>query len=229
MLLVVAAVIAALGVALVFVYARGAEARAADKYDSVEVLTASQKIAPGESLDDAMDAGKVVLKRVAKAQLLDGASKDSEPLRGKIALTTLHPGEQLIPAKFGGPGDTLDVAALPIPKGLLTKTEDFDLPVGAFILPGSEVAIFATGPAKQACLLLPRVAVVAVGADLSSESEEGETEGETAKAPPLTIALSQDDFQELENAKQHGELSVALLNSESKVRPNCAGPNGTAR
>ncbi|WP_435769331.1 Flp pilus assembly protein CpaB [Nocardioides sp. SYSU DS0651] len=225
MLLVVAAVIAALGVALVFVYARGAEARAADRYDSVEVLTASQKIAPGESIDDALESGKVQLAHVAKAQLLEGASKDSKSLRGKVALTTIHPGEQLIPAKFGGAGDPLDVAALPIPKGLLTKTEDFNLPLGAFILPGSEVAIFATGVAQKTCLLLPRVAVVAVGTDLSSASED-EADLEETKAPPLTIALSQDDFQALESAKQNGELSVALLNSESKVRPSCPGAGG---
>ena len=228
LLLVVAAVIAALGVALVFVYARGAEARAAQKFDTVEVLTASQKIAPGESLDDALKNGKVALKHITQAQLLEGASKDSEPLRGKIALTTIHPGEQLIPAKFGGVGDPLDVAALPIPSGMLTKTEDFSLPVGAFILPGSEVAIFATGENEPTCLLLPRVTVVAVGSNLSSEAEESESEeGATVvQAPPLTIALTQVEFQELEDAKQDGELSVGLLNSESKVRPSCTRSGG---
>jgi pilus assembly protein CpaB len=146
-------------------------------------------------------------------------------------LTTIHPGEQLIPAKFGGAGDPLDVASLPIPSGLLTKTEDFNLPVGAFILPGSEVAIFATGENQRTCLLLPRVPVVAVGADLSTaneaeEGEEGEEGATVAQAPPLTIALTQVEFQQLEDAKQDGELSVALLNSESEVRPSCGRSGG---
>lgn len=228
MLLVVAVVIAALGVALVFLYARGAEARAAQKFETVEVLTASQEIAPGESVDDALKNGKVALKHITRAQVLEGASKDAEPLRGKIALTTIHPGEQLIPAKFGGVGDPLDVAALPIPSGLLTKTEDFNLPVGAFILPGSEVAIFASGESQGTCLLLPRVAVVAVGAELSNESDES-AEPAVAKAPPLTIALTQVEFQELEDAKRVGELSVALLNSESKVRPSCNRSGGAGQ
>ena len=77
LMLVVAAVIAALGVALVFVYARGAENRAADKYDAVEVLTATQQIQPGESLDDALQAGKVELRNVAKTNLLEDASSDT--------------------------------------------------------------------------------------------------------------------------------------------------------
>ncbi|WP_240769473.1 MULTISPECIES: Flp pilus assembly protein CpaB [Nocardioides] len=218
--------IAALGVALVFVYAQGAETRAAEKFDTVKVLTASQKINPGESFDDALKGGKVTLKRIARAQLLDGAGQDADPLRGKIALTTIHPGEQLIPAKFGGAGDPLDVAALPIPSGMLTKTEDFNLPLGAFILPGSEVAIFATGENERTCLLLPRVTVVAVGAELANEAEDQDATSEVAKAPPLTIALTQVDFQALEDAKRDGELSVALLNSASKVRPSCSGSGG---
>lgn len=229
LLLVVAAVIAALGVGLVFVYAQGAESRAAKKFDSVEVLTASQEIKPGESLDDALENGKVALQKVARAQLLDGAGKDSEPLRGKVALTTIYPGEQLIPAKFGGVGDPLDVGSLPIPSGLLTKTEDFNLPVGAFILPGSEVAIFAPDGNERTCLLLPRVPVVAVGADLSNVGDDDVDGTTVAKAPPLTIALTQVEFQELEDAKVRGELSVALLNSESKVRPSCPGSGAEAR
>lgn len=225
LLLVVAAVIAALGVALVFVYARGAESRAADKFDTVEVMTAAQEIRPGETLDSAIEAGKVQLREIARAQLLDGASKDTEPLRDKIALTTIYPGEQVIPAKFGGVGDPLDVGSLPIPTGMLTKTEDFDLPVGAFILPGSEVAVFTTGDVRETCLLLPRVPVIAVGAELAEDAEDEESSGEVDKAPPLTIALTQEQFEQLEDAKQTGELSVALLNSESKVRPSCTGPN----
>lgn len=229
LLLVVAAVIAALGVALVFVYARGAESRAAEKFDTVQVMTASQEIRPGESLDSAIESGKVKLGEVARAQLLEGASKDTEPLKGKIALTTIYAGEQIIPAKFGGVGDPLDVASLPIPTGLLTKTEDFELPVGAFILPGSEVAVFATtSDLGDTCLLVPRVPVIAVGAELANgkqQEADSSSADQVDKAPPLTIALTQEQFEQMEDAKQTGDLSVALLNSESKVQPNCAGSN----
>ncbi|HYG94721.1 MAG TPA: SAF domain-containing protein, partial [Nocardioides sp.] len=101
MLLVVAAVIAALGVALVFVYARGADARAAEKYETVEVLVASKKISPGESVDDALANGKISLVKVAQKQVLADAGDDSAPFQGKVALTTIYPNEQLIPSKFG--------------------------------------------------------------------------------------------------------------------------------
>ncbi|NHA00009.1 hypothetical protein G5V59_06745 [Nocardioides sp. W3-2-3] len=70
--------IAALGVALVFIYARHADNRAAAKYDAVEVLTASQEIEPGESLDDALKNGKVQLTHIAKAQAPRGRQRELE-------------------------------------------------------------------------------------------------------------------------------------------------------
>lgn len=223
LLLVVAAVIAALGVGVVFVYAQGAESRAAEKYETVEVLTvaAGKTILPGESIDSALQAGKIVKAPVSNDQLLEGASADTEALRDKVALTTLYAGEQVIPAKFGGVGDPLTTATLPIPAGLVGKFEQFNLPVGAFILPGSELAVFVT-VGNQTCLLLERVSVIAVGASTGATgTTEAATESESA--PPLTLAVTQKQVEQLQTAKTLGTLDVALLNSESKVkRDNCA-------
>lgn len=48
-LLVVATVVAALGATLVFLYAQGAENRAVAQFQTVEVLSAAQRIERGES------------------------------------------------------------------------------------------------------------------------------------------------------------------------------------
>ena len=82
LLLVVAAVVAVLGVALVFVYAKGADNRAAEKFDTVEVLVANKKINPGESFDDALESGKFELTDVAEGQVLDGAGRRVRRVRG---------------------------------------------------------------------------------------------------------------------------------------------------
>ena len=50
-LLIIAAVVAALGTLLVFLYVRNADARAQESVDAVQVLTVSQAIAAGESYD----------------------------------------------------------------------------------------------------------------------------------------------------------------------------------
>ena len=57
-LLVVAAVIAALGTLLVFLYVRGADTRADAQYGAVTVLRATKQIAPGETVAAAQAAGK---------------------------------------------------------------------------------------------------------------------------------------------------------------------------
>src|SRR5215217_2336459 len=102
LLLVVAAVVAVLGVALVFVYAKGADNRAAEKYDTTEVLVAKVKIKPGESFDDALEGGKFELADVTKGLVLEGSSDESDDYEGSVALTTIYPNEQLVVDKFGG-------------------------------------------------------------------------------------------------------------------------------
>lgn len=220
LLLVVAAVIAALGVALVFVYARGADTRAADKYETVEVLTASQEIIPGESLDDALENGKVQLTHVARAQLLEGASDDSEPLRGKVALTTVYAGEQLIPAKFGAVEDVKAAAVLPIPEGKLAisiAVED-DARVGEFIRAGAQVAILLTRPTDSR-VLLERVTVLADGLETSLKKDDATPEDTDDDIRRLiTVAVSQREAEKVRFAEQAGTLSIGLLNDGSDVK-----------
>lgn len=220
LLLVVAAVIAALGVALVFVYARGADTRAADKYDTVEVLTASQEIIPGESLDDALENGKVQLTHVARAQLLEGASDDSEPLRGKVALTTVYAGEQLIPAKFGAVEDVKAAAVLPIPEGKLAisiAVED-DARVGEFIRAGAQVAIILTRTTDSR-VLLERVTVLADGLETSLKKDDATPEDTDDDIRRLiTVAVSQREAEKVRFAEQAGTLSIGLLNDGSDVK-----------
>ena len=225
LLLVVAAVVAALGVALVFFYVRGAEARAAEKFDTVEVLTATKKIGPGESVDDALESGKIALSYVAQEQVLEGASDESDPLRGKVALTTIYPGEQLVPVKFGGVDEVEASATLPIPEGKIAisiAVEDAAR-VGSFIRPGAEVAVFLTQEGAYSRLLLERVTVIAAGTTTSVPGAEKESEEDAAADDDdlqalLTIAVSQKEAEKVRLSQTIGELSVGLLNDTSDVK-----------
>jgi pilus assembly protein CpaB len=226
----VAAVFAALGVAIVFVYAKGADDRAAKKYDSVEVLTVApgKTIDPGESIDDALAAGKVVKSSVAKTQVLNGASEDSAPFQGEVALTTLYSGEQLIPAKFGAVEDVQAAATLPIPNGKIAISilVNDDGRVGKFLSPGAQVALIFTdldegNQPLSTHTLLDRVTVLAAGtattlaSDGTSDSSSG-SDGEIQQL--LTIAVTQREAEQVRYAEKDGELTAALLNDASKVK-----------
>jgi pilus assembly protein CpaB len=234
LLLVVAAVVAVLGVALVFVYAKGADKRAAEKYDTVEVLVANKKIAPGESFDEALESGKFELTDVTLGQVLDGAGDESDRFEGSVALTALYPGEQLVPEKFGGAFDVEAQTTLPIPEGKLAISilVNDDGRVGKFLAPGAEVAIIWTDIDRSTqepvltTVLLDRVTLLAAGSTTSlngngnedaaaEDAPDAQSEGEIQQL--LTIAVSQRDAQRVRFAEKAGELTAALLNDASEV------------
>lgn len=235
LLLVVAAVVAALGVALVFVYARGADARAADKFDTVEVLVAKKKINPGETFDEALESGKIEKTDVAQAQVLDGAGESTGALDGKLALTTIYPGEQLIPTKFGGAFDIEAAATLPIPENKIAISilVNDDGRVGKFLAPGAEVSIIFTDidrTTQEPALtetLLERVTVLAAGSTTSLAGDDGNEDGsaedsagavnDDAIQQLLTIAVSQQEAERVRFAEKDGELTAALINDASDV------------
>ena len=81
-LMLVAILVAALGSTLVFLYVQGINDRAIADQEPVEVLTAKDDIAAGESIDDALAAGKLELTEVPKANILPGALTTTEGLEG---------------------------------------------------------------------------------------------------------------------------------------------------
>lgn len=229
-LLVVAAVVAAMGAALVFVYARGAEARAADKFETVDVLVVNQAIERGESANTAFETGKVGLVKVPRAQVLAGATSDGTALTDQFALTTIYPGEQLIPEKFGGADEVEEVTTLPIPDGLIAISVSLSdtARVGPFIRPGAKVGVFLTGtlppenlPTTK--LLMRDVLVLATGSTTAvapPSAEEGEgTPTEELPNTLFTLAVTQKQAEKILFAQGLGELAFALLNANSTLKP----------
>src|SRR4051812_24245013 len=116
LLMIAAVVIAALGAGMIFLYVRGISDRAEADQKPVEVLAVTKQIEAGESIDDAVSAGKLDLKSFPEKDLLDGAMSDTATLEGEVALSTIFPGEQIIPDKFGAPGTQQTIT---IPEGTM--------------------------------------------------------------------------------------------------------------
>jgi pilus assembly protein CpaB len=241
-LLIVAVLIAALGTSMVFLYVRGADNRAMAAQAPVQVLKAVQVINPGEGIAQAQAAGKIQMGTVPRSQVLTGAVNSTSTLSDKVALATIYPGEQIITAKFGSPGDQ---EVLSIPEGDIAISVNLSDTgrVAGFVNPGAEVAIFLSGEdagsgdaqngeAKDGTrLLLPRVSVIAVGATTVTSTTTTTPEGtQTTEQLPktlFTLAVDQDQAERIMYAAGHGELSFALLNDKSKVKtgPGVTGDN----
>lgn len=230
-LLIAAAMVAALGAVLVFVYVRGADDRAAQKYDTTEVLQATQLINRGESIEDALTNGKIVLQPVASDQLLPNVQQTTEGLTGSVALVPIYPGEQIIPEKFGTAAASSATSDLAIPDGELAISVNLTDParVAGFVNPGSEVGVYLNGldtatgqPFTR--LLLARVSVLGVGSTtpVTTTTTDGETGAATTEQLPrtlLTLALTPEQAQRVLYAQTNGELAVALLTDATELKP----------
>ncbi len=231
--LVVAVVVALLGTALVFLYVRGADVRAESRFQTVQVLRATQAIKAGESIDDAAAAGKIAMQPVVRDYLQPGYQTALDGLSGEVASVDIYPGEQIVDAKFG---DTVAVtSALPIGEGQMAVSVNLTdtARVAGFVSPGSEVAVYFNGAdasgAPFSRVLLERVPVIGVGSTSSTQTTTTSPEGEqTTEALPstlLTLSLDQDDAQRVMYAQGNGELAFALLTDKSKIN---SGPAVTA-
>jgi len=225
-LLVVAAIIAALGTLLVFLYVRGADDRANEKYHAVQVLKAVKQIDPGETVAAAQTAGKIQLGSIGVGDKLPDALTDLAPLNGQLAKTTIFPGEQITAGKFG----TTPAAsnALTVPDGKIAVSINLTdtARVAGFVNPGDKVAIFmnSTGGAGLGSftrLLLPEVEVIAVGTTtvVSTTTTDATGAQKTEQLPRtlFTLGVSQADAQKILFATGNGELAFAKLGKDAKL------------
>jgi pilus assembly protein CpaB len=222
-LLAVAAVIAALGTLLVFLYVRGADTRADERYQAVQVLRVVKPIAAGETVEAAQAAGKFETSSVSQKDQLPDALTGTEDIQGKVAVTALYPGEQLISSKFGASGAA---TGLTIPKGKIAISVNLTDPsrVAGFVNPGDNVAIFMTGTDAAGSfsrMLLPKIQVIGVGATTVVSTTKKDTEGvETTDELPktlLTVAVTQAEAERVLYGSTNGELAFGLLNNDSKA------------
>ena len=218
-LLVVAAVIAALGTLLVFLYVRGADSRADQRYSAVEVLRVVKPIAPGETVEAAQSAGKLETGSVSQKDLLPDALTGTGPIAGKVATAALYPGEQLTSAKFGSSGSA---TGLTIPKGKIAISVNLSDPsrVAGFVNPGDKVAIFHLA-GNYTRLLLPNIQVIGVGSTTMVATTTTDPTGAqvTEQLPKtlLTLAVSQIEAERTLFASRNGELAFGLTTTDSQV------------
>ena len=235
-LLLVAALIALAGTAMIVLYVQGIDARATKDQELVEVLVATETIETGESVASAQEAGKFEKAEVRRADFVEGGLSSTSSIADLVATGTIYPGEQLIAKKFGSLGDT---QSLVIPDGKMAvsvELTDFER-VAGFVNPGNEVAIFATPQDLTAILpddkeqklgdytriVLTRVPVIGVGTTSvtarTTKTEEGQVAEEVARTI-LTLAVTQEEAEKLIQADRNSDLTFGLLTDESKVADN---------
>jgi pilus assembly protein CpaB len=232
-LLLVAIATAAIGATMLVVYVQGADARAADGQEQITVLVAAEHIELGETVQHAIDAGKIEERDVARDDLSALALTSTDGLDGLVAIGSIYPGQQLISAQFGNPGSE---EVLGIPGELMAISVELTDPerVAGFVQPGSSVAIFMSGDpelylkdgttrnlAPLTRLMLPNVQVLGVGTtSVTSRTTTDDDGTETVEQVPstiLTIAVNQAQAEEVIYASRNGDLTFALRTEDTRV------------
>ncbi len=233
-LLLVAVLIAAIGTLLVFLYVRGADTRADQRYDAVQVLKVVKPITAGETIEAAQAAGKIESSSVSKKDLLPDALTGTETVAGQIATSNIYAGEQLVASKFGATGAS---SGLTIPKGKIAISINLSDPsrVAGFVNPGAKVAIFLSGTLEGGDgatkvsksftrLLLPSIEVIGAGTttvvSTTTTNANGAQSTEQLPKTLLTLSVSQAEAEKILYASTHGELAFGLLNDDSQVAPS---------
>lgn len=226
-LLVVAALIAAMGTLLVFLYVRGADDRAVEQFDAVTVLKVKKQINAGETVAAAQAAGKIEEGTVDQGSKLEGALDTLAPIEGMIAQTTMYPGEQVVVNKFAPTAAASNT--LTIPKGSIAMSVNLTdtARVAGFVNPGDHVAIFLSN-ATASRVLLPDVEVIAVGTTTVVPTTTTDPSGaQTTEQLPrtlFTLGVNQQQAEKIMYAANGGggggELAFGLLNEDSVVKPD---------
>ncbi|WP_224279539.1 Flp pilus assembly protein CpaB [Nocardioides lacusdianchii] len=236
-LLLVAALIAIAGTAMIVLYVQGIDARATKDQELVEVLVATETIDTGESVADAQEAGKIEKSEVRRADVVDGSLSSTSSISDLVAIGTIYPGEQLIARKFGSLGDTQSLVIPDDKMAMSVELTDFER-VAGFVNPGNEVAIFATPQDLTAILpegkeqklgdytriVLTRVPVLGVGTtsvtSRTTKTEDGGQVAEEVARTILTLAVTQEEAERLIQADRNSDITFALLTDDSKVSDN---------
>ena len=253
-LLAVALCIALVGTFAVFSYVSKVEARTLTGAEPVDVLVAAERLISGTS-GAAVAKGKLVeLVSMPRKSVPEGALTTLESVGSQTLVSDVFAGEVLLRAKFAD--QTARTGDLVIPKDKLAVAVELEDPqrVAGFVVPGSEVAIFATIEKKTASatatavqtsensatvdvdaevddsytrLLLPRTSVIAVGpATLRPTTGEDEDgEADAVTKAVLTVAVTQEDAERLVHGAQKGELYLGLLSTTSKTGPGTGVTN----
>ena len=230
-----ALVLAAGGAGSMWWYAQGADARAMDGLEAVDVFVAKGDIPAGTMLGSAVAAQMLGIQQVPRRLAPTGASVEVDATNStNVALNDIHTGELVLLTRFAAAQEVS--AGLSIPNGTVAVTVTMSDPqrVASFVHVGSQVAIFLTyqvvegdgankpssiGTARATRLLLSKVLVLGVGAATGQTAQSDQV-----PSALLTVALPQVDAERLIQAQATGSLYLALMNDQSSLAPS-AGVN----
>jgi pilus assembly protein CpaB len=210
------------GTVVLLAYVRGADARALAGVRTTEVLVADQPIPAGTPADEL--PALVRTDTLPEKAALAGRVTDLAELAGRVATADLHPGEQLLAARFAPPEDLGAPGVVEVPAGLQEVSVQLEpqRAVGGRLAAGDTVGVVVSQSAGaeggRTSTVLHDVLVTQVqGAPVpvQAEGEDGTATASAGSAAPtsslmITFAVSAPQAEAVVFAAEHGSLWLSL-------------------
>lgn len=212
---IAAGVLAILGAVLLVSYVNNADSRAMADMDPIEVLVVSAPIAQGTPAEEI--ATLVTTTSLPRKAVGPNPVRSLAEVAGRVAVTDLQPGEQLLAARFVTPQSLERFGGIPVPDGYHQVTIPLDAArvVGGTVTPGDTVGVFVTNGNGATRLILRKILVTRVQGGLgASQPDEGVEDPDAAPEPEggalITMALTTGQSVDVVNAAEHGTIWLSL-------------------
>ena len=241
---VAAVVLALVGAMMLYGYAQGAEARAVEGLDPVDVLVVATAVPAGTTTEELLPF--LTTQSLPATAVGASALENLDAVAGMVTAVDLVPGEQLLSERLITPEDAAGAGRVEVPEGLqeVSFTIEPDRAVGGRIAPGDTVGIFIslesggleeTADVSTTKLALHKVLLtsvqrtpIAVDADPAADPEEqarAEAEALPSGSLMLTVAVDTAQATKIVHANQNGTLwlsreTVATVEGDSPVIEN---------
>lgn len=208
---VAAVVLALVGVMMLYGYAQGAEVRAVQGLEPVDVLVVATEVPAGTPTEELLPF--LTTKSLPATAVSTSTLRDLNLSAGKVTSIDLVPGEQLLAERLINPPDPAAAGKVEIPEGFQEVSFNLDpaRAVGGKLSPGDTVGIFISmepgalpdePEAETTQLVLHKVLVTAIQrAPLASAVDPEATPEEQARAEAealpsgslmLTVAVTEE-------------------------------------
>ena len=233
-----AAVLAIVGTIVLVTYVNGAEDRALEGQEVVEVLVLTQQVPAGTKAEDITRS--VELRKIPRDVVVAGAVATTSQLTGLVASIELQAGEQVSTLRFVPPEQFAPSrSSVKIPDGLVEVTVSLgpEQTIGGIIRPGDKVAVLTSfdasklgpgeaGNGRISGILGQQVLVTNVQGDpIPTTDANGATL--TANDRPaalgssllVTLAINPDQMERYVFSREFGRLFLALETKDDKTVP----------
>ncbi|PPB48885.1 Flp pilus assembly protein CpaB [Arthrobacter pityocampae] len=210
---VAAVVLGLLGAMMLFGYAQGAEARAVQSLDPVEVLVVTTEIPAGTPAEDLLPF--LTTETLPATAVNPLALEDLDAAGGKITSDDLLPGEQLLAERLVNPQDAELTDRPNVPEGLQEVSFALDpgRAVGGNVTPGDTVGVFIStevDPAPEG--LEPRMTQLVLHKVLVTSVQRAPTE-----AAPDADATPEEQARAEAEALPSGSLMLTVAVTEEQA------------